>query len=126
MQHGKKQVSRRNFLKGTAAGAAVFTIASPDILGGPGRTAPNDKMGVAFIGCGGRGGAQVGGLSRGNNVVGLCDVDGRRAAGSFNRFAKELVEEIAETDELGGRKVLEIGCGKGDFLQELVQLQHQH
>ena len=88
MRQGKNQVSRRKFLKGAAAGAATFAIASPDILGGPGRTAPNDKMGVAFIGCGGRGGAQVGGLSGGNNVVGLCDVDGRRAAGSFNRFAQ--------------------------------------
>lgn len=73
-------------MKGATATAVTFAIASPDILGGPGRTAPNDKLGVAFIGCGGRGGAQVGGLSGGNNVVGLCDVDGRRAAGAFKRF----------------------------------------
>jgi len=84
----KKNLTRRRFLKGAATAATSFAIASPDLLGGPGRTAPNDKMGVAFIGCGGRGGAQVGGLSGGNNVVGLCDVDDRRAAGSFKRFAK--------------------------------------
>lgn len=42
-------------------------------------------------------------------------------SGTFNRFAKELVEEIASIHDLGGREVLEIGCGKGDFLQELVQ-----
>lgn len=42
-------------------------------------------------------------------------------SGTFNRFAKDLVEEIASLDDLSGRRVLEIGCGKGDFLQELVQ-----
>lgn len=42
-------------------------------------------------------------------------------SGTFNRFARELVEEIAQRDALAGRQVLEIGCGKGDFLQELVR-----
>jgi predicted dehydrogenase len=64
---------------------AGFTIASPDILGGM-RVAPNDKLNVACIGVGGRGGAQVGGLSGGNNMVALCDVDLRRAGNAFQRF----------------------------------------
>ncbi|SFD18945.1 class I SAM-dependent methyltransferase [Tropicimonas isoalkanivorans] len=38
---------------------------------------------------------------------------------TFNAFAKKLVEEILATWKLQGRKVLEIGCGKGDFLREL-------
>lgn len=41
-------------------------------------------------------------------------------SGTFNRFARELVAEIAEAYDLKGRRTLEIGCGKGDFLQELV------
>ncbi len=41
-------------------------------------------------------------------------------SGTFNRFAKELVAEIAARQDLSGRHVLEIGCGKGDFLEELV------
>ena len=41
-------------------------------------------------------------------------------SGTFNRFAAELVDEIAERYDLEGRETLEIGCGKGDFLQELV------
>ncbi|WP_236545102.1 class I SAM-dependent methyltransferase [Tropicimonas marinistellae] len=40
-------------------------------------------------------------------------------SGTFNAFAKRLVEEIVATWPLEGRKVLEIGCGKGDFLREL-------
>jgi SAM-dependent methyltransferase len=42
-------------------------------------------------------------------------------SGTFNRFACELVGDIAATFDLRGRRTLEIGCGKGDFLKELVQ-----
>jgi hypothetical protein len=40
---------------------------------------------------------------------------------TFNRFAKDLVAEIASLYDLEGKQTLEIGCGKGDFLQELVR-----
>lgn len=42
-------------------------------------------------------------------------------SGTFSRFAKELAAEIAGRQDLEGRLVLEIGCGKGDFLEELVE-----
>jgi hypothetical protein len=42
-------------------------------------------------------------------------------SGTFNRFAKDLVAEIASAYDLNGKRTLEIGCGKGDFLQELVR-----
>lgn len=85
MQKNERTLSRRGFLCGTGSALAAFTIASPDILGGT-RTAPNDKLNVAYIGVGGRGDAQVRGLSDGNNAVALCDVDLRRARGAFERF----------------------------------------
>lgn len=40
-------------------------------------------------------------------------------SGTFNAFAKKLVAEIVDTWPLEGRQVVEIGCGKGDFLREL-------
>ncbi|SNT41241.1 Methyltransferase domain-containing protein [Tropicimonas sediminicola] len=40
-------------------------------------------------------------------------------SGTFNAFARKLVQEIVATWPLEGRKVLEIGCGKGDFLREV-------
>jgi SAM-dependent methyltransferase len=40
-------------------------------------------------------------------------------SGTFNRFAKDLVAEIASLYDLNSKRTLEIGCGKGDFLQEL-------
>ncbi|MEM9783660.1 MAG: class I SAM-dependent methyltransferase [Pseudomonadota bacterium] len=42
-------------------------------------------------------------------------------SGTFNRFATDLVAEIASTVDLAGKRTLEVGCGKGDFLQEMVR-----
>jgi predicted dehydrogenase len=63
----------------------MFSIASPDLLGGPNRTAPSEKISVACIGVGGRGGASVR-ACKNENIVALCDVDDRRAAGSYKQF----------------------------------------
>ncbi|SIT16984.1 Methyltransferase domain-containing protein [Roseivivax lentus] len=42
-------------------------------------------------------------------------------SGTFNRFAKNLASEIASIYDLKGKQTVEIGCGKGEFLQELSQ-----
>jgi len=62
-----------------------------------------------------------------NSVFDLAQVDyastteeSQHFSGTFNRFARELVAEIASLYDLRGRNTLEIGCGKGDFLQEMV------
>ncbi len=43
---------------------------------------------------------------------------------TFSGFARKLAAEIAETCDIAGKKVVEIGCGKGEFLIELCQLGH--
>jgi SAM-dependent methyltransferase len=40
-------------------------------------------------------------------------------SGTFSVFARRLAREIAEKCALTGKEVLEIGCGKGEFLFEL-------
>jgi SAM-dependent methyltransferase len=42
-------------------------------------------------------------------------------SGTFNRFATDLIAEIASLYDLNGKRTLEIGCGKGDFLHELAR-----
>ncbi|MEL6828595.1 MAG: class I SAM-dependent methyltransferase [Pseudomonadota bacterium] len=42
-------------------------------------------------------------------------------SGTFNQFAKSLVGEVASLYDLKDARTLEIGCGKGEFLRELVQ-----
>lgn len=43
-------------------------------------------------------------------------------SGTFNAFAVGLVQEIAAKYDLRGKLTVEVGCGKGDFLRELVSL----
>jgi hypothetical protein len=38
---------------------------------------------------------------------------------AFQRFSAELVEHLARRYELGGARLLDIGCGQGEFLREL-------
>ena len=80
----KKKFSRRDFMGGAAA-AAAFMIVPRYVLGGPGHTAPSEKLNIAGIGVGGQGGGDLGAVSS-ENIVALCDVDWRHAAGTFRRY----------------------------------------
>jgi predicted dehydrogenase len=82
----KSRISRRGFMSGAAA-VAAFTIVPRGVLGGSGNTAPSEKLSIAGIGVGGQGGGDIGNVSS-ENIVALCDVDDRRAAGTFNKFPK--------------------------------------
>ena len=76
-------ISRRNFM-GAMAATAAFTVVPRHVLGGRGRTAPSDKLNVACIGVGGMGGSDVSQM-RAENIIALCDVDWKHAAGTFER-----------------------------------------
>ena len=41
---------------------------------------------------------------------------------TFSRYARDLANDIARKCQLAGKTVLEIGCGRGDFLAEVVAL----
>ena len=70
---------------GAAATAAAFTVVPRHVLGGAGRTAPSEKLNIAGIGVGGRGSGDLRALES-ENIVALCDVDWRHAAGTFRRY----------------------------------------
>lgn len=53
-----KEVTRRHFLN-TAGTAAAFTILPRYVMGGPGHTAPSEKLNIAMIGAGGQGMANL-------------------------------------------------------------------
>lgn len=83
-----KKVDRRNFLKQTSKAGLAFMIVPRHVLGGKGFTSPSDKINVAIIGCGGRGGDHVKNAHKSENVVALCDVDDVRASDAFNLCPK--------------------------------------
>jgi len=80
----KKKMSRRDFM-GAAAAAAAFTFIPRHVLGGRRYISPSEKLNVACIGVGGMGGSDVSQVSA-ENIVALCDVDWKHAAGTFKRF----------------------------------------
>ena len=74
MKEPRRGLSRRQFLKGTAAGVAAATIVPRHVLGGPGQTPPSETLGGALIGCGGRGPGTFKGLGPDVRMVARCDV----------------------------------------------------
>ena len=75
------QITRRRFLGGAAA-VAAFTIVPRHVLGGPRYVPPSEKLNIACVGIGGMGAADVSQMA-GENIVALCDVDWKHAAGTF-------------------------------------------
>lgn len=105
--------SRRRFLKTSAMALGAATVGGPLILrAAPGSTAANSKVNLAVVGCGGQGrGDMRGMLSRGANLVALCDPDAsqveqarRDAGGEAGKNAKayedyrKLLEDASSFD----------------------------
>lgn len=82
--------SRRNFIKTGAMAAAGFMIVPRHVLGGQGYLAPSDKLLIAGVGVGGKGGSDIANFYKSGkaDIAFLCDVDDRRAANSIKAFPK--------------------------------------
>jgi predicted dehydrogenase len=70
------KITRREFVASTAGVTFGAMIVPRHVLGGPGYSAPSDKLNVAVVGCGGQGAADATELVvGGENIVALADVD---------------------------------------------------
>ncbi len=78
-------ITRRDMLRTAAVAAGVWTTYGS--LTWAHSNSPNEKLNIAAIGVGGRGGDDVNGVAH-ENLVALCDVDEARAGGTFNAFPK--------------------------------------
>ncbi len=87
MKTNKMGISRRQFLQSTVA-VAAFTIVPRHVLAQSGQNPPSDKLNIASIGVSGMGGGDVRSVAEGNNIIALCDVDYKHAAGTFKDFPK--------------------------------------
>ena len=76
-------ISRRDMLRTAAVAAGVWTTYGSLSFGQS--NSPNEKLNIAAIGIGGRGGDDVNGVAH-ENLVALCDVDETRAAANFQKF----------------------------------------
>jgi len=84
----KHNIGRREFVKGTAATVAAFSVVPSHVLGGPGKTPPSDKLNIAAVGIGGKGQENTQVVAQTENVVALCDVDQALCADIFKSYPK--------------------------------------
>ena len=77
-------MKRRELLKVGAAGAGLVVLRSGMLMGAD---APSNKLNIAAIGVGGRGGADIGGC-KSENFVALCDVNEKNLEKQAKRFPK--------------------------------------
>ncbi len=84
-----RTVGRRKFMAASVS-VAIFTIVPRYVLGGPGYTAPSDKLNIAGIGIGGKGNVDVNSV-KSENIVALCDVDLKKGSHTFKQFPKAKV-----------------------------------
>jgi predicted dehydrogenase len=93
----RRQLLGQAAVAGTAA--ALGRLPARPLLA----ASPNEKLNIAYIGCGGRGADNLASLA-GENVVALCDPDENRAAPTFQRFPKapkfrDFRKMLAEMDK---------------------------
>ena len=81
----KSGYSRRSFIATSAAATAGLTILPSNVIAGLGHKAPSDKLNIAGVGIGGRGGGVIKEV-REENIVALCDVDWKYSKGLFSEF----------------------------------------
>ncbi len=77
------RISRREVLRRSAFAGGLWVVGSSV------RTragSPNDKLNVAVIGIGGQGRSNLNGVGRTENIVGLCDVDDKRAGNAYGKY----------------------------------------
>ena len=104
--------TRRSFLKGltvTTAGGIVL----PNILLRADETPAGKKLGIASIGCGGKGESDLEAAARGNEVVAICDVDAKTLAKAAAKFPnakqysdfRKMLDEVKSIDAVTVSKI---------------------
>lgn len=74
-----KKITRRQFIGHSALATAGLMVIPRHVLGGPGQTAPSDRLNIGCVGVGGKGTSDIWSVST-ENIVALCDVDDTQMA----------------------------------------------
>jgi len=98
------KIHRRQFLQRAGMGVALFNILPGHSSHGADRLSAQDKLNLAGIGIGSRGGADVSeAAGLGHNIVALCDVDENYAAKEFAKYpnARRFTDYRVMLDQMG-------------------------
>lgn len=116
--------TRRQALGAATTAAVAFTIVPRHVLGGPGYTAPSEKITLGGVGIGGVGHGQLAACEEaGFQIVALCDVDQEYGRKSFDKWPearryRDFRQMLADE----GDKVDAVYCGTPDHTHALVTL----
>src|SRR5579872_1077461 len=117
--------SRRHFIRGAGASVALFNILPGSLLRGAESISPNEKLNVAGIGFGSRGGADVDDVAAlGHNMVAMCDVDENYAAKEFAKYpkAKRYKDYRVMLDKMG-REIDAVIIGTPDHTHAVIAME---
>jgi predicted dehydrogenase len=105
-----RALSRRRFLGRTGGLTAGSIIGFPAVLRA---AAPNAKLNIAVIGCGGRGAANLGSVS-GENIVALCDVNEKNLDAAAVKYsgARRYIDFRRLYDESRGFDAVVVSCAE--------------
>lgn len=94
-------MNRRRFLKAGLFTTAALNLVPGGVLGLNGQTSANNRLNIAGVGVGGQGHSDLNQF-KDENIVALCDVDWRHAAGSFKQWpaAKKYKDYRQMLDEM--------------------------
>ena len=105
MSSKSSHLSRRQFLKSSAVVAAAtglpgWFLEREQAMAAtvPKRPGPNDRPGIALVGCGGQGSGDTSNARRFGEIVAVCDVDTRHAEVASKRFTDKGKKPAIFTD----------------------------
>src|SRR3981081_4270563 len=112
-------LNRRHFLRRSAALAAATPLFGvPNLLTA---RAPNEKLGIAVIGCGGQGSGNPG-LAAGERLVALVDVDEKK----LDEATKKLAAKVPEPKIYHDYRKMFDECNKDIDLVLIATPDHHH
>jgi len=117
--------SRRTFLRNASLGVAAFQIVPSYFVRAADGLSPNNKVNVAGIGIGSRGGSDIGDMAaEGHNLVALCDVDSAYAAKEFAKYpkAKQFKDFRVMLEEMG-KEVDAVVIGTPDHTHAVIAME---
>ena len=84
----RRQATRRDFLRDSTLAGIGFYAAGGVVIGDEAKKLANDKINIACIGVGGKGGGDSSHAGAIGNVVGICDIDEQHLDGKAKEFPK--------------------------------------
>src|ERR1051326_60878 len=127
---GRFHISRRSFLKrcsvtAAAAGLPVWFVERElSAAEGP-KLSPNDRPGIALVGCGGMGRGDATNASRLGEILAVCDVDQKHVAQAAKQFTAggKTPEQYSDFRKLMERNDVHVViCATPDHWHTLINL----